>query len=226
MKPNYTHIQFLLDSSGSMRGLTHDTIGGVNGLIAEHKKAPGECTIGIESFSTWRWPVRERCDVQKIAPLGDGEYIAVGGTALNDAMADAIDQLGSRLARLPEHERPSKVIFVVITDGEENSSMRFWGAEGKLAVKNRVEHQTNRYGWDFMYLGANVDAFAVAASYGVGWNSTSNYVASPAGCSRMYGTIASASVRTRSAMNTNKGSATGVNTTLTEEEQKKNEEGK
>ncbi len=184
-----------------MGHLRLDTIDGVNALIAKHRAAEGVATVGISTFNTVRWRPRPMEDVRSIAPFTAFDYMPAGGTALHDSMATSIDELGATLASKVEWARPSKVIFVVITDGEENAS-RFTAQED---VKRRVEHQAQRYGWDFVFLGANMDAFAQADALGIAAHATANYFASAAGVGAGYETIASSTLRSRS---------TGLNTSF------------
>ena len=206
-KANYTHLEFILDSSGSMEHLARETISGVNSLIAKHREAEGEATIGISNFNYSRWRTRFLTRVKDIMPITPLDYRPAGGTALLDAMATAIDELGKDLLARPERDRPSKVIVVVITDGQENSSF----LTAYEDVKTRVEHQTRRYGWEFMFLGANMDAFAEGGKLGISPQTTAFYNATPVGTRDAYDTISSSLMRGRA----------GGSTHLTNDEREK-----
>ena len=175
MKQNYTHIAVLLDRSGSMQKVHKDVIGGFNTFIKEQKSVPGEATITLAQFSDHYEPTYSDVPLAHVAELTSETYRPSGWTALNDALARLVNETGSRLASKPEHERPSKVIVLVITDGEENSSKEFSGFEGFRRLKDMVEHQSGKYSWQFSFLGANLDSFSVAKSYGIPISAAINY---------------------------------------------------
>jgi hypothetical protein len=196
IKPNSTLIAVVLDRSGSMGGLAKEVIGGFDTFVVEQKKVPGDCKITLTQFDTeyeTPWSLRDINDVPSIGTF----YVPRGMTALNDAVAKTIQEVGAELGRRPEHERPATVIFVIITDGQENSSKEFKGAEGKAQVKKMIEHQTSKYGWKFTYIGANVDAFAEAKDYGIAPAAAMAFMSNSAGVDGSYKGLASSVVRSR-----------------------------
>lgn len=179
---NYTHLMMVVDRSGSMDRIVDDMNGGIKNLLEEQAKEPGKIVVDIVTFDT----VIEH-PYQGVAP-GDVQgpiIVPRGGTALHDATGFAIVELGERLAKMPEDERPGLVTVVIVTDGEENSSREYTAAQ----VKALVERQQNEWGWQFIFLAANIDAFAAAGSYGVSKGSTMNFAASSAGTQNVYESV-------------------------------------
>jgi uncharacterized protein YegL len=174
-KQGYTALVFVVDNSGSMYGIHEDMEGAIKTLLEEQQKLPGTLTVDFVNFSSTVRRVYEAAD----PALVKVSIIPSGGTALHDAVGQTIAKVGARLAKTPEDERPEKVVFAIVTDGHENSS-REYNAAG---VKKAVEHQTTKYDWDFVYLGANQDAVFVAQTLGVRgssaltWNSKNVAVA-------------------------------------------------
>lgn len=158
-----TEIIVVMDKSGSMDMRRSDAIGGFNSFLADQKKEPGEANLTLVLFdTTYSIPIKG-VPIRDVVPLNEDTYRPGGNTALNDALARAIVETGARLAAVPEEARPNKVICVIITDGEENSSVE----HTKRQVKEMVEHQESKYDWVFIYLGVGVDAFAEARGLGV-----------------------------------------------------------
>jgi uncharacterized protein YegL len=180
MNLNVTEIVVVLDESGSMGTIVGDTIGGFNAFVAEQKKIPGEAFLTLVTFHTTHRTVYDRLPIAQVPVLTAATYVPSGGTALNDAVACTIDTIGRRLAALPDVARPGKVVCVVITDGEENSSRTFTKAD----VLSRVKTQQEVYKWQFTFLGANIDAFQEGASYGFTRGATINYTHTGAGITR------------------------------------------
>lgn len=156
----FTHIAFLLDRSGSMQSIRTDTIGGFEAFIAEQRSQPGRCTVSLAQFDNEYDEVYSDVPVDKVPPL---ELVPRGSTALIDAIGRLVNATGARLAALPEDERPGSVIVGIMTDGLENASREFTRPQ----VKAMITEQTNAYGWQFMYMGANQDAVEVGTSLGV-----------------------------------------------------------
>lgn len=156
MKKDYTHVSVLLDRSGSMQSIRTDIIGGFNSFVAEQKKAKaGDMTLSLLTFDVPPFDyVYELESIDKIVDLTEATYVPRGGTALNDAMAQLIIQTGTKLAALKEEDRPDGVLFVCISDGQENASREYSNAKLKLLV----EEQTAKYNWKFLYIGANQDS--------------------------------------------------------------------
>ena len=174
MKDGLTEIVAVLDRSGSMEPLTKDTIGGYNAFIKEQKELSGEAVLSTVLFSTGKEKVlHNRTNIKNVKPINESDYTAGGGTALLDALGRAINHIGMVLDHTPEEEKPSKVIFFIITDGEENSSKQFTFDQ----IKQMVELQRNTYSWEFLFMGANIDAFSVAGSIGILQSRAFNYTA-------------------------------------------------
>lgn len=186
-KENFTSINVIIDASGSMSHLAHDTIGNFNTFLKEQQEYPGEAAFTLCTFNTDYRLVHDFVKVAGVPNLDGKSYRAEGGTALLDAMGTTIDSVGRKLAALPEEERPSKVIFLIITDGHENSSRRFTPAQ----VKSMVEHQKDVYSWEFVFMGANIDAIAAGTNLGISAQNTMNYVPSAAGTADLYKSISS-----------------------------------
>lgn len=163
MKKNLTEMVFLLDRSGSMEGLEKDTIGGFNSLIAKQKKVKGSAKITTVLFDNEYEVLHNRIDLKEVVAMTADQYFVRGSTALLDSVGKTIQDIGKALAKTHEDNRPEKVIFVIITDGMENASNKF----SQQQIKDMIEHQKAKYNWEFMFLGANIDAVAVAESYGI-----------------------------------------------------------
>lgn len=166
MKDNYTHICIVLDASGSMESVESDTKGSFNTFIKEQQNAPGEATLDVYQFADTSAKIIDFVDLSQLQKNLMDHYRCDGCTALNDAVCQAIDETGQKLASIREDERPAKVLFVILTDGEENASKRFT----HIDVKQRIQHQTEVYKWGFIFLGANQDAFATGKEMGISAN--------------------------------------------------------
>lgn len=185
MKKDKVEIVAILDRSGSMSGLQSDTIGGFNSFIEEQKKVDGECNVSLYLFDDNYEKIYEGIEVNKVPELTSKTYYARGMTALFDAVGKTINSVGERLKNTPEDERPEQVIFIITTDGAENQSTEFRGGQ----IKEMIEHQTKKYNWDFMFLGANIDAFGVGQSLGLSRGMTTNYQASSIGTTALYSSL-------------------------------------
>ena len=186
MNQNLTEMVFILDRSGSMSHLQNETIGGFNSMIEKQKKEPGEAFVTTVLFDGQYELLHDHVNIQDVKPITDREYYARGMTALLDAVGRTINSVGERLSKTPEEERPGHVIFVITTDGAENASREFT----KVKVKEMVEHQQDKYSWAFMFLGANIDAVAEAASLGINTDFAKNYTASSVGTNTLYSAMA------------------------------------
>ena len=164
MKKNLTEMVFILDKSGSMAGLEADTIGGFNAMIERQKQADGEARVSTVLFSTQSTVIHDRVDLRKIEPLTKHQYFVGGCTALIDAIGGAIHHIGNVHKYAREEDRPEHTVFVITTDGMENASRTYTSDE----VKAMVQRQKEKYGWEFLFLGANIDAVETAAHYGIG----------------------------------------------------------
>jgi uncharacterized protein YegL len=183
MKENLTQIIFILDRSGSMQDLTTDTIGGFNSFVEKQKLEPGEALLTTILFDDKYEILHDGENLKNIKELTTKEYSARGTTALLDAMGKTINTVGEKLSKMEEKNRPSKVILVVTTDGMENSSKEF----SREKIKEMVEHQTNKYQWQFIFLGANMDAVAVGQMYG--FTKSATYTANDVGTRSLYATL-------------------------------------
>lgn len=222
MKENLTSINILLDGSGSMEPLINDTIGGVNKFLDEQKAFPGEALLSLHIFNTNCKTIHDCVPLAKVPHLDKKTYGTMGGTALLDAMGLSIDNLGKHFTSMKEEERPSKVLFLIITDGEENAShlidesdpgtvtlpngvvlSKFAHPVRKLRypharVKEMVEHQKGKYNWDFVFMGANIDTIAAGAAMGVAAGNTMSFNATAAGTADLYKSVSQSTTRYRS----------------------------
>lgn len=163
MNLQHTDITIVLDRSGSMGGCENATIEAVNGYIKGQEQAPGTCNVSLIQFDDKYEPNYISRSVKEIIPLNRDTYQPRGGTALRDAIGRAIEETGSRIRSMPEHARPGTVIFLIQTDGHENSSRKF----NQTQINDMIAHQRDKYNWTFVFLGANIDAIASATSYGI-----------------------------------------------------------
>ena len=163
MKKNLTEMVFILDKSGSMQGLESDTIGGFNSMIDRQKKQDGEALVSTVLFSDNSKVIHDRVDIHRIEPLTDRQYYVEGCTALIDAIGGAIHHIGNVHKYAREEDVPEHTIFVITTDGMENASRKYSSDQ----VKAMVKRQKEKYGWEFLFLGANIDAVETAAHFGI-----------------------------------------------------------
>ena len=163
MKKNLTEIVFILDRSGSMAGLEDDTVGGFNAMVEKQKKEPGEALLSAVLFSDRSEVIYDRTDIQKVEPMTDRQYCVGGCTALLDAIGGAVKHIANVHKYAREEDRPGKTIFVITTDGMENASRRY----NYQDVQKMVQHEQEKYGWEFLFLGANMDAISAARSFGI-----------------------------------------------------------
>lgn len=163
MNNNLTELVFVLDRSGSMHGLENETIGGFNGLIEKQRAEEGETRVTAVLFDNEYDVLYDGVDIGSVPSLTGKEYFARGTTALLDAVGKTIDAVGERLAAIPEEQRPAKVIFAITTDGLENASRYYSLGQ----VKEMIEHQKNKYSWEFLFYGAGIDAVHSAREIGI-----------------------------------------------------------
>ena len=182
MRENLTEMVFVLDRSGSMSGLAADTIGGFNELIEKQKKIEGDAYVTTVLFDHEYEVLHDHVALGEVAPLTDREYFARGSTALLDAVGRTIDAVGARLAATAEDERPEHVVFVITTDGRENSSREYTAKR----VRGMIEHQQQKYSWQFVFLGANMDAVSEARNLGISAKYAADFTPSHSGVRKMY----------------------------------------
>ena len=195
MRKNLTEIVFILDRSGSMSGLEADTIGGYNSLLEKQKKEDGEAIISTVLFDDRQEVLHDRVNLKQMKPMTDKEYYVRGCTALLDAVGGAIHHIGNVHKYAREEDRPEKTLFIITTDGMENASRRYTYEN----VKKMVERQKEKFGWEFLFLGANIDAIEVAGRFGIGADRAVNYQCDSVGTAVNYKVLAEAVTQVRSA---------------------------
>ena len=191
MKKNLTEIVFILDRSGSMSGLESDTVGGFNAMIAKQKKEPGEALISTVLFDDESVVIHDRVPVQNIAPMTERDYYVRGCTALLDAIGGAIHHIGNVHRYARREDVPEHTLFVITTDGMENASRRYSADK----VKAMIERQKSKYGWEFLFLGANIDAVETAQHFGIGADRAVSFMSDHIGTALNYDVVCEA-VRT------------------------------
>ncbi len=195
MKKNLTEIVFILDRSGSMSGLESDTIGGFNAMIEKQKKEPGEALISTVLFSTGSEVIHDRVPLDKMGKLTEKEYSVGGCTALLDAVGEAIHHIGNVHKYAREEDRPARTLFVITTDGMENASRRY----DLERVKEMIRRQKERYGWEFLFLGANIDAVETAGRMGIAADRAVTYRSDSEGTALNYEAVCAAVSTVRAA---------------------------
>lgn len=163
MKKDLVEMVFILDRSGSMQGLEKQTLAGFNELISEQKTVAGEAVVSTVLFNHTFDVLHNRLDIHEVRPLSFNDYQVSGTTALLDAIGGAIDKISKIHQHLPQTERPEKTVFVITTDGMENSSRRY----SYSSIKQRIAHRKAHYDWEFIFLGANMDAIQTAHRFGI-----------------------------------------------------------
>ena len=182
MKKNLTEIVFILDRSGSMAGLEDDTIGGFNAMIEKQKREAGEALVSTVLFDNVTEVIHDRVDIQKIQSMTGKDYYVRGCTALLDAVGRAIHHIGNVHKYAREEDRPEKTVFVITTDGMENASREYTYDRVRQMIKQKKE----KYGWEFLFLGANIDAAKEAARFGIAEDRAANYHADRQGTAVIY----------------------------------------
>lgn len=188
MKQNLTEIVFILDRSGSMAGLEKDTIGGFNAMMEKQKKEPGEALISTVLFDNNTQVIHDRVPLERMEPLTEKEYFVRGCTALLDAVGGAIHHIGNVHKYAREEDRPEKTLFVITTDGMENASRRY----SYDRVRAMVQRQQEKYGWEFLFLGANIDAAQEAGRFGIRPECAADYHADSKGTAVVYESVCQA----------------------------------
>lgn len=195
MKKGLTELVFILDRSGSMSGLEKDTIGGFNSMIEKQKNEEGDAIVSTVLFDDHMKVIHDRVPMEKVKPLTDKDYYVGGCTALLDAMGNAIKHINQVQKSLPEEERPEKTMFIITTDGQENSSHDYTYEK----IKKMVEKKQNKKQWEFLFLGANIDAIGTAAGLGIRADRAVNYHSDTKGTAVNYKALSNAVSRYRKA---------------------------
>lgn len=193
MKKNLTELVFILDRSGSMAGLEADTIGGFNAMIEKQRGEPGEAVISTVLFDNETEVIHDRVPLDRVPVLTEREYYVRGCTALLDAVGGAIHHIGNVHKYAREEDRPKKTLFVITTDGLENASRRYTYDK----VKAMIERQRETYGWEFLFLGANIDAAREAARFGIRADCAADYHADSIGTEAVYESVCEAVCQVR-----------------------------
>lgn len=195
MKKGLTELVMILDRSGSMGGLESDTIGGFNGMIEKQKKEEGDCFVSVVLFDDVCEVIYDRVDIRKIEPMTDRQYYVRGCTALLDAVGGAIRHIGNVHKYAREEDVPEKTIFVITTDGMENASREFTYDK----VRSMIERQKDKHNWEFLFLGANIDAVKEAGRFGIQASRAAKYEHDSAGTLKNFEVLGNVVRRARSA---------------------------
>ena len=171
MKKNLMELVFILDRSGSMQGLEVDTIGGFNAMLEKQKKEPGEAFVSTILFNDHTQVLHDRVKIEAVEPITHRAYYVRGCTALLDAIGGAIHHIGNIHKYARSEDVPKHTLFVITTDGMENASRRYTSQQ----VKTMIQRQKEKYGWEFLFLGANIDAVETAGSLGIAPDRAVNY---------------------------------------------------
>ncbi|MBR6575114.1 MAG: VWA domain-containing protein [Clostridia bacterium] len=183
-----TELVFILDRSGSMSGLERDTIGGFNSMIEKQKKEEGEALVSTVLFDHESAVIHDRLPLDRVPPMTDKEYFTRGSTALLDALGGAIHHIGNVHKYARREDVPEKTLFIITTDGYENSSSHY----DYEKVRKMIERQKEKHGWEFLFLGANIDAAAEAKRFGISADRAVNYKCDEAGTALNYEVISDA----------------------------------
>jgi len=185
MKKGLTELVFILDRSGSMSGLEQDTIGGYNSLIEKQKKQSGEAVVTTVLFDNHYELLHDRANLKGIAPITEKDYFVRGSTALLDAVGFAIDKIDRAQKHTAKEEQAENVMFVITTDGMENASCEY----NYNKIKDMIEHKKKEHGWEFLFIGANIDAVKTAGKFGIGSDRAVDYRADKKGTAVMYDAV-------------------------------------
>ena len=188
MRKDLTELVFIIDRSGSMSGLESDTIGGFNSMIRKQKQAEGEALISTVLFDNVSEVLHDRVNVKDIQPMTEYDYTVRGTTALLDAIGGAIHHIGNVHKYARQEDVPEHTMFVITTDGMENAS-RYYSSD---KVKKMIERQKVKYGWEFLFLGANIDAVETASHFGIGADRAVNYNCDSEGTALNYEVVSEA----------------------------------
>ena len=193
MKNNVTELVFILDRSGSMHGLEGDTIGGFNSLIEKQRKAEGRCFVTAVLFNDKCKTVCDRTELADVFPMTEEDYTVGGCTALLDALGGTIRHIARIHHYARQEDVPEHTVFVIMTDGLENASRHYTGDQ----VRRMIEHEKEKYGWEFLFLAANIDAVEAAESIGIRADRAANYRADSRGTAVVFDVVDEAVSMTR-----------------------------
>ena len=193
-RPDLADITIVLDRSGSMASVVGDTIGGFNRFLEDQKNAPGEAALTLVQFDNVYESVHDAVRIQEVPLLTTQTFVPRGSTALLDAIGRAVDETGRRLEARPEADRPAKVIVVIVTDGQENSSHEYSLAR----INEMISRQRDTYSWEFVFLGANQDAIATASSMGIMTANAMSFAHNSVGTSKAFAATSGNILRSRS----------------------------
>ena len=188
MKNNITELVFIIDRSGSMAGFERDTIGGFNATVEKQKREAGTAYVSTVLFDSDSEVIHDRVNLNDVKPMTEEDYQVRGCTALLDAIGGAIHHIGNVHKYARPEDVPEHTVFVITTDGMENASSRYSGEE----IKAKIKRQTERYGWEFIFLAANIDAVETAARIGIRRERSANYCQSKRGIDRSYSAMSEA----------------------------------
>lgn len=187
-KNNITELVFIIDRSGSMAGLESDTIGGFNAMIAKQKREDGICYVSTVLFDNETQVIHDRINLDDVKPMTADEYYVRGSTALIDAIGGAIHHIGNIHKYARREDVPENTLFVITTDGMENASYRYTAEK----VRKMIERQKTKHGWEFLFIGANIDSVKTAEYYGIDKEKAVNYHADKRGTAVLYDSVACA----------------------------------
>jgi len=185
VKNNTTELVFILDRSGSMSGLEADTIGGFNGMIEKQRKVDGKCYVSTVLFDNFSEVIHDRVPLGSVEPMTEKDYYVRGCTALLDAIGGAIKHIGNIHKYARPEDVPENTLFVITTDGMENASHSY----DSKTVKEMIERQKEKYGWEFLFIGANIDAVETASTFGIPQNRAVNYHADKQGTASVFDAV-------------------------------------
>lgn len=201
---NFTDITFLLDRSGSMQSVINDVIGGYASFVRDQQRLGDNASLSLVQFDSRVSVTFDSMPIMDVNPVLP--FTPSGSTALLDALGQTITNTGARLSRLAEADRPNKVVFIVMTDGEENASIEY-----RLdTIRTMIDCQRTVYSWDFVFMGANIDAFSVGSNLGVFAGSTVTYDSSGVGTSRAFNAVSSYTSNIRSGIDVTEMSLTNI----------------
>lgn len=187
MKNNLTELVFIIDRSGSMEGFERDTIGGFNSMIERQRSEEGEVLVSTVLFDNFSKVIHDRVPIAQVAPMTERDYFVGGGTALLDAIGGAIHHIGNVHKYARREDVPEHTVFVITTDGMENASRTY----SSTRVKEMIKRQTEKYGWEFIFVAANIDAVETAEHIGIRRERAANYSQDKAGYEACYEAMSS-----------------------------------